>query len=72
MSDQVETLGEALPREMARVRDEVLPHYLELWAPGFLAVRIIRESLAVAAKALSDGDVVAMIRAYEDLKAYEA
>ena len=33
MSDKVETLGDALPKEMARVRD-VLGHYKEIGPAG--------------------------------------
>lgn len=29
----MDTLGDALPREMARVRDEVIPIYLEIGPP---------------------------------------
>jgi hypothetical protein len=66
-----DTLGEALPREMARVRDQVLPTYIAIGGPGFLAASMMRASLDAAAKAMADGDVVAMLRAYEDLKGYE-
>ena len=31
---KTESLGEALPREMTRVRDEVMPPYLEIGASG--------------------------------------
>lgn len=66
-----ETLGEALPREMARVRDQVMPAYIEIGTSGALALAMMRLSLDTAAKAMIEGDVVAMLRAYEDLKGYE-
>lgn len=66
-----DTLGEALPREMARVRDEVMPPYLEIGAPGFFALAMMRQSLDAAAKAMAEGDVVAMLRVYEELKGFE-
>lgn len=66
----VQTLGDALPREMARVRDEVLPVYLS-FASGLFAATLIRASLDAAAKALAEGDIVAMLRAYDSLKGYE-
>ena len=68
MSD---TLGDALPREITRVRDEVMPAYLAIGAPGALALGMMRVSLDAASKAMIEGDVVAMLRAHEDLKGYE-
>jgi hypothetical protein len=65
-----DTIGEALPREIARVRDEVLPHYDAVPAGAF-AAGMMRHDLAAAAKATTDGDVVAMIRAYKALACYD-
>lgn len=68
------TLGDALPKEMARVRDEVLPQYLALRGmPGVMpefAIRGMQVDLDAAAKALAEGDVVAMLRVYESLKGW--
>ena len=66
-----ESLGTALPREMARVRDELLPLYALIPAGAFAAM-MMRRDLDAAAKALAEGDVVAMIRVYESLKGYKA
>ncbi len=67
-----DTLADGLPREMARVRDEVMPQYLALRGmPGVSvepALALMRASLDRAAKAMAEGDVVAMLRAYQDLK----
>ncbi len=68
MSNDVQSLGEALPAEMARVRDEIMPAYEAIGAPGAFAIRLMRLQLDIAAKALADGDVVAMLLAYESLK----
>jgi hypothetical protein len=65
------SLGEALPAEMARVRDKVMPAYIEIGPAGAIALMMMRHSLDVAAKALAEGDVAAMIAAHEDLKGYE-
>jgi hypothetical protein len=65
------TLGEALPYEMARVRDEVMPAYAAIGPPGALALAMMRADLARATRALADGDVVAMVVAYESLRGYE-
>lgn len=63
-----DTLGDALPREMARVRDKVMPAYQSIGPAGAFALTMMRAHLDDAAKALADGDVVAMIRCYESLK----
>lgn len=65
----MESLGTALPKEMARVRDVVLPEYLAI-PTGIFAATMMRFDLDAAATALAQGDVIAMIRAYESLKGY--
>ena len=72
MSD-IKTLGEELPKEMARVRDEVMPAYQdpELNGAGAFALAMMRRDLDAAAKAMAEGDVVAMLRAYQSLKEYD-
>lgn len=65
-----ESLGEALPKEMARVRDKVMPAYQEIGPSGAFALAFMRRDLDLAAKALAEGDVVAMIGAYTALKEY--
>lgn len=69
MTETVMSLGEALPAEQARVR-ELLEQYVEIGPPGAFAAAMMRQSLANAEKAAISGDVVAMIRAYEDLKGF--
>lgn len=64
-----ETLGEALPREMARVRDELLPMY-DAIPTGVIAATMMRQDLDRASKALADGDVIEMLRVYESLKGF--
>lgn len=66
-----ETLADALPKEMARVRDVVMPRYVEIGPAGSLALHFMRAALDRAAKAMATGDLAEMIRAYEDLKDYE-
>ena len=65
------SLGEALPMEMARVRDVVMPAYQEIGESGAIALALMRNDLDLAAKALAEGDVVAMIEAYQSLKEYK-
>lgn len=68
--NHIDTLGDALPREVARVRDEVLPAYLEIGPPGQFAAAMMRRDLDAASKAMIEGDTVEMIRVYESLKGY--
>lgn len=65
-----DSLGDALPREMARVRDEVMPAYLSIGTAGMVALVMMRADLDAAARAVAEGDVVAMLRAHEALKGY--
>lgn len=68
------TLADALPREMARVRDEILPQYISLRGmPNVIVepqIMMMRADLDEAARAMAHGDVVAMLRSYESLKGY--
>lgn len=64
------SLGEALPAEIARVRDEVMPMYTEIGPSGIFALTMMRASLDAASKAMIEGDTVAMIQAYKDLQSY--
>lgn len=64
------SLGQALPAEMARVRDQIMPAYIQVGAPGIFALTMMRADLDAAAKAMAEGDPVAMLRAYEALKGY--
>jgi len=64
-------LAEALPKEMARVR-EVLGHYKEIGPAGMFGAAFIEQDLRAAEVAAASGDVVAMIEAYMTLKEIEA
>jgi hypothetical protein len=67
LSGETKSLGEALPLEMARVRDEVLPAYVETGAAGAFAVAMMRHDLNEAAKALASQDVVKILSVYKKL-----
>lgn len=69
MSD-LQTLGHQLPKEMARVRDEVMPAYQEIGMSGYMALEFMKRDLNYAAQAMAEGDLVAMIRAYKVLQEY--
>jgi hypothetical protein len=76
MSEQVPkeslSLAEALPLEMARVRDQVMPHYIAIGQPGEFALFLMRAELDIAAAAMMNGDVVTMMQAYESLKGFKS
>ena len=67
------TLGDALPEEMRRVRDDVMPYYSDpaLNGSGAFALTMMRRDLDAAAKAMAEGDVVAMMACYKALKEYD-
>lgn len=65
------SLGEELPKEMKRVRDELLPIY-DAIPTGIFAATLMRAALDRATKALAEGDVVEMIRVYEELRDFKA
>lgn len=63
----METLADALPKEMARVR-EVLGHYREIGPAGMIGAHFIEQDLRAADKAVMSGDVAAMLRSLETLR----
>ncbi len=65
------TLGEVLPIEIARVRDVVIPAYMECGAGGMPAVILMRADLDSASKAMIEGDVIEMMRVYQSLKEWK-
>ena len=71
MSDQVETLGDALPKEIARVQ-EILGQYIAIGPNGAFGAAIIRAKLAAATTAMIEGDLVGMIAAHKKLKEIES
>jgi len=67
MSDDIDTLGEALPREIARCQ-ELLLDYASIGLAGQFGAAMIRADIAAATKAMTEGDLPAMILAYQALK----
>ena len=66
------TLGEALPKEIARVRDEIMPGYILIGDPGKYALTMMRASMDKGIKALAEQDVDAMMQAYHELLGFTA
>jgi hypothetical protein len=62
-----ETLADALPKEMARVR-KVLGYYKEIGPAGAIGAMFIEQDLQAADRAVMSGDVVAMVQALETLR----
>ncbi len=67
---KADSLAAALPREMTRVRG-LIPLF-DAIPTGFFAAGMMRQSLGAAQHALAEGNVIAMLRSYEDLKGYSA
>lgn len=65
----VETLPAALERERERVR-ELMPLYRQIGPTGAFAVVSMKLALVRASAAVANGDVVAMLRSYEELKEF--
>jgi hypothetical protein len=64
------TLADALQAEIRRVRDEVLPSYLEIGPRGAFAVRGMRADLDRATKALAEQDATACLAVYLSLQGW--
>ena len=60
------SLAEQLPKEQQRVR-ELLPHY-DAIPTGAFGGMMLRQALTRAEQAAASGDVIAMLRSYEELK----
>ena len=66
------TLVDELPREIARVRDDVLPRYLAVGPTGLPAATMMRLELDRAAAVMVGGDVVGMIQSLRGLRGWSA
>lgn len=66
-----ETLGDAFPKEQARVR-EILGYYKEVGAAGTFGALMIEDVLRRADRAAVSGDVVQMARVYQEMLEIEA
>lgn len=64
------TLVDACISEMARVRDCVMPSYLEIGTPGLPALLMMRHALDLTARALAEQDAIALLRLLAELKGF--
>lgn len=69
MSD---SLGTELPKEIARVRDEIMPMYESLGNNGKPALFLMRHDLDLASQAMVEQDLPLMIQVYERLRSWKA
>jgi len=67
----MDSLGTALPAEMKRIREVVLPAYQSLGLVGQFGLVMINADLTRAEEALASGDVAAMIKSYASLREIE-
>lgn len=74
MAIVVGTLGDELPREINRVRGVQDTYKLLRGMPNVIVepqIAMMEASIQAGIKAAATGDVVEMLRCYEDLKGYE-
>ena len=64
------SLGEEYPQQQARCRDLLL-EYQKIGPAGAFGATMIKETLREADEAAVSSDVVAMLRAFEKMKAHE-
>lgn len=70
-SKPIETLGDALPKEIARVRDQVMPRYIVIGESGEPALVMMRAAMDRAMKATAKQDAVEMMIALQDLREFK-
>lgn len=70
METETKSLGTELPKEIERCQ-ELLEAYASLGPVGLFGHAVIKLRIAAAHKAMLEGDCIAMLQAYEDLKGCE-
>lgn len=67
MSEAPQTVGDDFPRQQARVR-EILGLYRQIGPAGAFGAAMIEQTLRRADAAIASGDIVAILRSYEELR----
>lgn len=67
---ETKTVGEEFPKEQKRAR-ELLERYKAIGPAGTFGAMMIEQALQRAEKAAISGDIVAILRSYEELKGLE-
>lgn len=57
--------------EITRVRDEVLPTYLEIGPPGMFGVILMRRTLDAATRALAEPDALSCLQLLAQLRGWQ-
>lgn len=65
------SLGEELPNEMKRVTGLIEIYASLPGGVGAFAIMMMRQTLDAATRALASGDVIQMMRVYEDIKGFK-
>ncbi len=68
MKEEVQTVGQDIINEIERVAI-LRQEYLKI-PTGFIAASMMQASIDAAKEALNNSDVIAVLRAYEDLKGF--
>jgi|GEM_PF-6140684 len=68
MNKPIAPLDEALLKEVARVRDVVLPDYVDMIVAAGASVHRVHRALDAAAKAMTEGDAATMFQSLKTLK----
>lgn len=63
-------LAQGLLEELRRCRD-LLKMYEDIGQPGFFAASMLKIGIEQAEDAQANGDVIQMLKSYEELKEYE-
>lgn len=64
------TVADALIEELARVRDHVMPSYIEIGEPGRFALTLMRQAMDAATRALAEQDALACLRSLDELRGF--
>ena len=70
MTEQIKTVGDDFPNQLARAR-EYLEIYKSLGPARAFGAAMIEQTIREADQAAISGDVVAIVRSYQALKAIE-
>lgn len=68
--DPPETLADAVMAEITRVRDRVMPAYLEIGREGLPALAMMRATMDAAIRALAEGNASALLALHLDLRGF--
>ena len=64
-------LMESMIAEVNRVKEEVMPKYAALGRAGAIALALMKNTVAKAEKAMGEGDTIAMLSLFKELKEIE-